>query len=142
MKKYSIIIFGILLSFSSFSQDKNSWLQNDLVTVSGGKYTVTNYNLITLSDGTTTLQVKSYSEAPVTDISRDRFVAWFVIFMNEMFKSLNDNKEPKIKYLEESIGKPDVELAFYMNKTGVQIEIRDKNGTERETQKWSDLEKE
>lgn len=142
MKKILFLFVGIILSFNSFSQDHQKELLKDVVVISGDKYTATDFNLLSLSDGTTTFQIKSYAEAPVNVISRDNFVAFFTVIVYEMINGLTEDKDAKQTDLEEIIGNPDVEINLFMNKTGVQIEVKGSNGTNRITQKWSDFFKE
>ena len=142
MKKILFLFAGVILSFNSFSQDHQKELLKDVVVISGDKYTATDFNLLSLSDGTTTFQIKSYAEAPVSVISRDNFVAFFTVIVYEMINGLTEDKDAKQTDLEEIIGNPDVEINLFMNKTGVQIEVKGSNGTNRVTQKWSDFFKE
>ncbi|KAF5067044.1 hypothetical protein DSECCO2_257680 [anaerobic digester metagenome] len=142
MKRILFFLVGAVLSFNSFSQDYQKELIKDIVVIKGDKFTAVDYNLLSLSDGTTTYQIKSYAEAPTSVISRDNFVAFFTVIVYEMINNMTDDKEAKQTDLEEIIGNPDVEINCYMNKTGVQIEIKNANGTNRVTQKWSDFFKE
>lgn len=139
MKKLIILFVGIILSINVFSQDYQKELLEDIAVISGGKYTATDYTLLTLADGST-LQVKAYGEAPAANvISRDNFVTFFAYITIEVLNGMSEGQETTSTDLEEIIGNPDVEINCYMNKTGVQIEVKGPEGTNRITQKWSEL---
>lgn len=141
MRKIVFVFFVfIAIPFFCSSQDYQKEMLNDIVTIKDGKFTATNFNLLTLSDGSTTYQIKSYAEAPSTGlISRDNFVAIFTVIVYEMISNLSDDPESKTTDLEEIIGNPDVEINCFMNKSGIQIEIKGANGTNRVTQTWKDF---
>lgn len=139
MKKLVILFVGIILSINVFSQDYQKELLKDIAVISGDKYTATDYTLLTLADGST-LQVKSYGEAPAANvISRDNFVTFFAYITLEVLNGMTEGQETTSTDLEEIIGNPDVEINCFMNKTGVQIEVKGPDGTKRITQKWSEL---
>lgn len=139
MKKFVILFVGIILSINVFSQDYQKELLEDIAVISGGKYTATDFSLLTLADGST-LQVKSYAEAPAANvISRDNFVTFFAYITIEVLNGMTEGQETTSTDLEEIIGNPDVEINCFMNKTGVQIEVKGPEGTNRFTQKWSEL---
>jgi len=142
MKTIFILLVAVLSSFSVFSQDYQKKLMEDVVKISGEKYTADDFNLLKLSDGVTTYQIKSYAEAPIGAISRDNFVSIFTYLTYEVINGLSEDKDATTSDLEEIIGNPDVEINCFMNKTGVQIEIKGANGTNRITQKWADIFKE
>jgi len=139
MKKLVILCASIILSINVFSQDYQKELLEDIVVITGGKYTATDYTLVTLADGST-LQVKYYGEAPAANvISRDNFVAIFSYITIEMLNTITEGQETTSTDLEEIIGNPDVEINCFMNKTGVQIEVKGPEGSNRFTQTWSEL---
>ncbi|MFA5971927.1 MAG: hypothetical protein WC780_06220 [Lentimicrobiaceae bacterium] len=139
MKKLMLLFVAIILSINVFSQDYQKELLEDIAVISEGKYTATDYTLLTLADGST-LQVKSYAEAPAANvISRDNFVTFFAYITIEVLNGMTEGQETTSTDLEEIIGNPDVEINCFMNKTGVQIEIKGPEGTNRITQKWSEL---
>lgn len=139
MKKLVILFAGILLSINAFSQDYQKELLKDIAVITGGKYTATDFTLLTLADGST-LQVKSYAEAPAANvISRDNFVTFFAYITLEVLNGMTEGQETTSTDLEEIIGNPDVEINCFMNKTGVQIEVKGPDGTNRITQKWEEL---
>lgn len=134
-----LLFVAIILSINVFSQDYQKELLEDIAVISEGKYTATDYTLLTLADGST-LQVKSYAEAPAANvISRDNFVTFFAYITIEVLNGMTEGQETTSTDLEEIIGNPDVEINCFMNKTGVQIEIKGPEGTNRITQKWSEL---
>jgi len=139
MKKLVTLLVLTILSINVFSQDYQKELLEDIVVISGGKFTANDYTLITLADGAT-FQVKCYGEAPAANvISRDNFVAIFTYITIEVLNGITDGEETNSTDLEEIIGNPDVEINCFMNKTGVQIEVKGPDGTDRFTQKWSEL---
>lgn len=130
----------VFVTTNVFGQVSQKDLLEDIVKVENGKFTANDFTLLKLSDGVTTFQIKSYAEAPSTGvISRDNFVLFFTTLTMEIIKGLSEDPDATSDSLEEIIGNPDIELNIYMNKTGFQAEVKGPNGTNRITQKWSDL---
>lgn len=135
-------------------------LFKEIVKVEDGKMTSTEYGLLSfplLSDERT--QYKLYAEAPADGvISRDNFIG-ITITMQAMILfqmaavahseyaitcaefTENPTEVFDIDELDEPIGKVDLEINFYMNKGGLQIEVvNTKNGTtNRNTMTWAEV---
>ncbi len=135
-------------------------LSREIVKIVDGKMVSTEYGLLSFplvsSDKT---QFKLYSEAPADDvISRDNFVAittmlqtmivfqmaaeahsQFAITSSEFLE--NPDQAFDIEDLDEPIGRVDLEINFYMNKSGLQIEIVNtrKGDTNRHTVTWNEM---
>ena len=138
--KFTLLLF--LTSFLTFAQDYQKELLSDVVVIKSAKFTANDYSLLTLSDGST-LQIKTYAEAPSTGvISRDNFVAFFHSIVTEILPEITDDKNATSKDLVSIIGNPDIEINCIMAKTGMQIEIKSDNGVKRITQLWADFFKE
>ncbi len=139
MKRFILFFTVIFFSINTFSQVTSDDLLKNIVEIKADKFTATDLTLLTLSDGVTTFQIKAYAEAPSNIISRDNFVAFFTLITTEMIKGLSNDENSKTSDLDEIIGNPDVIINCYMTKSGVQIEVKGDNGTNRTTMKWSDL---
>jgi len=130
----------LMFSLNAKSQDVQKDLLKDIVTISNNKFVATDFTLLKLSDGQTTFQIKSYAEAPSQGvISRDNFVFFFTYLNMTLIEGLTEDPNATTDDLDEIIGNPDIEINLYMNKTGFQAEIKGPNGTNRITQKWTDL---
>lgn len=143
MKKaiqFSIFILLVILTpMFVMSQASQADLVKDLVKVVNGKMIITDYELLKQSDGTS-IQIKAHCEAPATGvISRDYFVQLFSILTYEAIDGMKSDDKSTTKTLAELIGNPDVEINAYMNKSGVQFEIKTSEGTNRKTMEWAEL---
>lgn len=135
-------------------------LFKETVIIEDGKMTSTEFGLLSfpmLSDERT--QYKLYAEAPAVGvISRDNFVAMTVTMQAMILFQIaaaahseyaitcaefmeNPTEIFDINELDEPIGRVDLEINFYMNKGGMQIEvINTKSGTtNRQTTTWPEV---
>lgn len=140
LRQLSIFIMVIILTpIIAKSQVSQADLVKDLVKFSNGKMIITDFELLNQSDGTS-IQIKSYAEAPVTGvISRDYFVELFGVLTYELIETMKSDENADTKTLSELIGNPDVEINLFMNKGGIQIEIKTSEGTNRKTILWPEL---
>lgn len=135
-------------------------LSREIVKIVDGKMVSTEYGLLSFplvsSEKT---QYKLYAEVPAEGvISRDNFVAitttlqtmilfqiaaeahsQFAITCAEFME--NPEQAFDIDELDEPIGRVDLEINFYMNKSGLQIEVVNtrKGDTNRHTMTWNDV---
>ena len=141
---YFTFVLLVTVSLSSFSQEWKTMLLKDLVKIENGKFTSTDCSLITMSDGTK-MQIKSHAEAPAAGvISRDQFISIFATTTMVLVQSILTQgglleADYSIKTVEELIGVPDVEINCIMGKTGIQIEVKSDDGTNRVTQTWDEI---
>lgn len=142
MKKNYPILIALMLffTFDSFGQGIQAKLLKDMVTITNGKMIIEDFTLISLSNGQS-IQIKSYGEAPASGvISRDNFVALFSFLVTHNNDEITKADEGATsKDLEEIIGNADITINIYMGKSGIQMEVKAGNETERDTFKWEDL---
>ncbi len=146
MKRILVIVICIF-SFGLSAQEWKDELSRDIVELKEGKMTFTELTLITHIREGTTLQVKTYAEAPANDfISRDQFVAWVSLmsyiwvesFITEPGLTADDFKFKTIS-VQDMIGKPDLKLSLYMSAAGVQFIVFADGNEERFTQTWESI---
>ena len=133
--------FVLQCTFTTLNaQDWKTKILKDVVTVQSGKYTMTEYTLVTFSNGNT-VQVKTFAEAPATGvISRDYFVEVATTIKTYILMEFKkQDSELKTQTLDEMIGKPDLTMNFFMSKNGIQVETLANGETERKTILWSEL---
>lgn len=146
MKKI-LVAFSIIFSVSLHSQEWKSILSKDIVSITDNKMIAEDLTGITFEGHDEILQVKSYAEAPLDSfISRDQFVSVFstgIFFLiSDLVTELGytDNQyDTKTLNVEDLIGKPDVELFFYMNSKGIQIIVSSQGGEEKITRTWDSV---
>lgn len=111
-------------------------LKKDMVKVSKGKMTITEYEVCKLADSS--IQIKTYSEAPTKIISRDNFVALTAVYATEFSRQIGDLK---CKDIDAPIGSVDVEILLYMTSQGIKMELQDKrtNTKNSGTVLWSEI---
>lgn len=142
--KFSFLSISLLAS-SLFFFSTNSWaetknwqkeLKKEIVKVSKGKMTITEYEVCKL--GASSIQIKTYSEAPSAIISRDNFVALTAVYSTELSSQIGDLK---CKDIDAPIGSVDVEILLYMTNQGIKMELQDRrtNTKNTETVLWSDI---
>lgn len=135
-------------------------LFKETVKIDDGKMTSTEFGLLSfpmLSDERT--QFKLYAEAPAVGvISRDNFVAITTLMQAMILFQIaavahseyaitcaefmeNPTEVFDIDELDEPIGRVDLEINFYMNKGGLQIEVINskKGNTNRHTMTWAEV---
>ena len=140
MRKILFLLLTVTVSFNAIGQVTQDELLEDIVTVVDNKFTASDYTLLKLSDGTSTLQIKSYAEAPSSGIiSRDNFVLFFTNITMTIIEGLSDESGGITEKLDELIGNPDITINIYMSKNGYQVATKTTEGTNRITQKWTDL---
>lgn len=140
MRKILFLLLTVTVSFNAIGQVTQDELLEDIVTVVDNKFTASDYTLLKLSDGTSTLQIKSYAEAPSSGIiSRDNFVLFFTNITMTIIEGLSNESGGITENLDELIGNPDITINIYMSKNGYQVETKTTEGTNRITQKWTDL---
>ena len=134
------VLCGTFLLFSgntwAETKDWQKELKMDLVKVSRGKYSITEYQVC--KQGTSSIQLKAYSEAPTRIISRDYFVAFTTLYDAELVRQLGDLE---CKDIKASIGSADVEISIVMTDEAIKMDLQDKrtNTKKAATVLWSDL---
>ena len=140
MRKILFLLLTVTVSFNAIGQVTQDELLEDIVTVVDNKFTASDYTLLIYRDGTSTLQIKSYAEAPSSGIiSRDNFVLFFTNITMTIIEGLSNESGGITENLDELIGNPDITINIYMSKNGYQVETKTTEGTNRITQKWTDL---
>lgn len=138
----ALILLGLLLSFNSFAQkDYSAKLKKDLVTITAGKFTTTDYMYLTFANGNTA-QVKISAICPTTVMSRDNFISAYTTYSLILLLATFEQAGlgmPAIKDLDELIGNPDLTYNFVMAKNGMQIQIISSEGTNNVTMTWEEL---
>ncbi len=140
--KLSALLFILLLVNISLSkaQTPQEKLLKDQVVIVGDKMTITDFTLVTYSNGNG-IQIKGYAEAPGQGvISRDNFVTIFTTVLVEMIQEFKKS-DPKAttKDLDDVIGNADFEINIYMAKGGMQLETKSSQGVNRKTMQWSEV---
>lgn len=139
MKK--IVITAGLLFFTLFSnaQSVEEKLKEDVIEIKDGKFICDDLTMVTLKGEN--YQISIHTEGSSNGfISRDNFIYFAALITNETINGLTSGDESaKIEDLEEITGKADIVINCYMTKIGMQIETTTKDGTEKTTQKWTDL---
>ncbi len=146
MKKILFVLL-LILSVNAYSQDWKQELARDIVVVKDGKMTATDLTLITILSNGRTMQVKSYGEAPANSfISRDQFVAFFSTGVNSITEKIlkeaglkEDDYKTKTIDVKDLIGNAEVELYFYLGKTGMQTVIKGGGKEEKVTLTWETI---
>ncbi|PIE84846.1 hypothetical protein CSA08_05080 [Candidatus Gracilibacteria bacterium] len=146
MKKLVLVLLT-MLSINLFAQDWKDQLATDLVVVKDGKMTITDLTLITILEDGSSVQIKTYAEAPINSfISRDQFVAIFstnsYVFIKELLAEGGFTEEDyKIKTVDikDLIGTADVELVFYMGRNGMQVVVEAAGEQTKITQTWESI---
>lgn len=145
MQLRTIIAFNLLFVTSiTYAQDWKKQLAEDLVKLEDNKFKTVDYTLMSFSNGNS-IQIKSYAEASADgSISRDNFIGFFAILTHEITNSIPkeggySEGEYHTKTIDELIGNPDVEINCYMNKNGIQIEVKTQEGVNRITKSWAEI---
>jgi hypothetical protein len=136
------IIFGLLISNSSNAQDDySSKLKKDLVTVVAGKYNISEFMLLSYSDGNSA-QVKMSATCPIDVMNRDNFISIYTSFgIISLLGMLGTNEAelPDIKDLDELIGDPDITINLIMAKNGIQMQVITAEGKNNVTTTWEEF---
>ena len=157
MKKIFALTFFVFFFASLFAQstkiDYSENLQKDIVQIIDNKYVINACWLLTSSNNDN-IQVKFFSTAPVSVLSRDKFVLYstslfttsviFTVaaFLEELdFKDLDFNNvdDTKIIILDEPIGAVDLELSLIMTKNGLQMSFSSDGEKENITLTWDEF---
>jgi len=111
-------------------------LKQDLVKIVEGKLTITEYAVCREQDSS--VQIRTYSEAPKGVVSRDNFVAFTVLYAASMLQTIGNLECHDI---DAPIGNVDVDILIYMTEQGIRLETRDSrtNLKNSETLLWSDV---
>jgi hypothetical protein len=141
--KISVFIFlGLSLSFNSFAQkDYSAKLKKNLITITAGKYSTTDYMFLTFSNGKTA-QVKVSASCPTDAMSRDVFISTYTTYSLILLLATFNQAGlgmPDIKDLDELIGDPDLTYNFVMAKNGMQIQTITSAETKNTTFTWEQI---
>ena len=151
MKKILLLGIAMLVLFSVSAQsEKKDYvkeLKKEVVEIVDGQYVYSTYFLMKTAKNSNNVQIKIYSTAPQTIMSRDNFVMYttsiftmytiaeaIMLFATEDFE-LDDLIE---KEIDEPIGEVDMSLLITMTKNGVQITRSSSEGKENITMTWDE----
>lgn len=142
MKKalLSLFLFSCLLSAGAQAQAWKDALTAPVIVEQNGKWTITDFLLLTFEDETTR-QIKIYSEAPIGGLmTRDNFIAFAsqfsIVTIYELFPG--EYAPSSIDELDEIIGNADLELSSFMSNSGIQVEAKGDLGVNRTTYTWEE----
>ena len=139
MKKITITVALLFVALFSNAQSVEEKLKEDVIEIKDGKFVCDDLTMVTLKGNN--YQISIHTEAASNGfISRDNFIYFAALITNETINGLTDGDESAtIEDLEEITGKADITINCYMTKIGMQVETTTAEGTEKTTQKWTDL---
>lgn len=149
MKKVLLLCIAMLVLFSVSAQsekkDYTQKLNKEVVEIVDSSYVYSTYFLIKESKNSDNVQIKLYSTAPKTIISRDNFVMYttgiFSMISTIALLSSAENLEFEdfvIDELDEPIGEVDESILITMTKNGIQIIFSTKEDKENITMTWDE----
>lgn len=138
-----LVLFSV--SAQSEKKDYTQKLNKEVVEIVDSSYVYSTYFLIKESKNSDNVQIKLYSTAPKTIISRDNFVMYttgiFSMISTIALLSSAENLEFEdfvIDELDEPIGEVDESILITMTKNGIQIIFSTKEDKENITMTWDE----
>jgi len=143
-KIMSSVLLILFFTLSLFGQnDSHAKLHEQIVKEDNGKYIMEDFTLVKnkKASGAKSLQFKFYAEAPIEVIGRDNLVSLYSTYNVFMLMTMMQGAgvtitDLEIEDLDEMIGAADVEITYYIAKSGLQIQIKTDQGTNRITETW------
>lgn len=144
IKTLTVLCMLFCLAFNVQAQNWRAELQEETVTVEGGKYSSEERQKLTITASGGAFELNYSAKAPTDLMHRDKFSAIYhsvtlmVTFsiLTEAGLKLDDIEFDEVK---EPTNKADIGIHLEMTETGIRIDIITEEGTESENMSWEEF---